>query len=387
MIILNNLQLINDGLKNIQLRNGKIIHISSDKIFFGNSNALQLYFENALAFPGLINSHDHLEFNFFPQLANRVYKNYMEWGGDIHMQNKNIINSVLKVPKHLRVEWGIYKNLLNGITTVVQHGEYFNLKHPLIDIFQHCYSLHSVTLEKHWKYKLNKPFSKNQPYVIHVGEGTDTGVFEEINELIKWNLFKRKLIAVHGVAMNTEQAKWFEALIWCPDSNFFLLNATANVNELKKETKILFGTDSTLSASWNIWEQLRLGRKTNMLPDEEIFNSLTCLPASVWNLQNTGTLSIGKNADVVVANMKDKNNLMNSFFLLNPEDILLVIRHGKVIVFDEILYPQLSRSISINEFSKVFISSAGKYVKGNLAALITHIKKFIPVVNFPIDVE
>ena len=64
--------------------------------------------------------------------------------------------------------------------------------------------------------------------------------------------------------MNVQQAKAFEALIWCPDSNFFLLNTTAKVDKLKKEVAILFGTDSTVSANWNAWEQIRLAQKTKM---------------------------------------------------------------------------------------------------------------------------
>ena len=34
-------------------------------------------FHNAIVFPGLINSHEHLDFNLFPQLGNKVYKNYV----------------------------------------------------------------------------------------------------------------------------------------------------------------------------------------------------------------------------------------------------------------------------------------------------------------------
>src|SRR3569833_2283595 len=75
-----------------------------------------LDFENAIVFPGLINSHDHLDFYLFPRLGNRIYGNYVEWSRDIHKADKDTIEKVLKVPKHLRVKWGIYKNLLAGVT-------------------------------------------------------------------------------------------------------------------------------------------------------------------------------------------------------------------------------------------------------------------------------
>ena len=70
--------------------------------FEGNS----IEFENAIAFPGLINSHDHLDFNLFPQTGNRIYNNYAEWGKDIHDQNKETINAVLKIPQHTQDSMG-----------------------------------------------------------------------------------------------------------------------------------------------------------------------------------------------------------------------------------------------------------------------------------------
>jgi cytosine/adenosine deaminase-related metal-dependent hydrolase len=387
-MVLKNIDIIGQRTaKHLRIAGHKIETITADEALLKiHKNEFEIDFNQAITFPGLINSHDHLEFNLFPQLANSTYRNYLDWGSDIHKKNKDAINSILKIPKYLRVEWGIYKNSLQGITTVVQHGEYFKLGNPLINIIQHSYSLHSVGLEKKWKYKLNRLFAKDQPFVIHIGEGTDTRAIEEINELIAWNLFKRKLIAVHGIAMNAEQAESFEALVWCPDSNLFLFNATAKVNDLKKKTKILFGTDSTLSANWNTWEQIRLAKKLDMLSDKEIFDSLTSTPAEVWGL-NAGILEEGKNADVVVAKMKTDMNHMSSFFGISPEDILLILQNGRIILFDEVLYVQLSNNIDMSRFSKIFINKACKYIYGNLNQLIKEIRKYSTDAKFPIEIE
>jgi cytosine/adenosine deaminase-related metal-dependent hydrolase len=384
MTVIHNIHTIQENIKDITLKEGKITGISSEEK--DDDNALHLYFDNAFVFPGLINSHDHLEFNLFPKLGNFIYNNYLEWGADIHQQDKDIINAVLKIPKHLRAEWGIYKNLLTGVTTVVQHGATFNLNAP-VDIFQHSFSLHSIGLEKQWKYRLNKLFTKNQPYVIHIGEGTDDVVFKEIDELIKWNFLKRKIIAVHGIAMNAVQAKAFDALIWCPDSNFFLYNATAQIDKLKKETNILFGTDSTVSADWNIWKQLRMARATGMLTDAELFNTLTSVPSLVWDLPTIGAIAENKNADMVIAKLKNTGDKLDSFFSLNPEDILLITKNERIILFDEQLFPQLKDHIQVSEYSKIFINHTGKFVKGNIPALMKEIKKYDPEIIFPVEVE
>src|SRR6187399_1350737 len=83
---------------NIKISEDKIQAVNPGKVLTKQNNSEQrIEFNKAISFPGLINSHDHLEFNLFPQLGNRVYNNYLEWGSDIHIQNKAIIESVLKI--------------------------------------------------------------------------------------------------------------------------------------------------------------------------------------------------------------------------------------------------------------------------------------------------
>ena len=359
--------------------------IHDEKVISGNSHANRLHFDDAIVLPGLINSHDHLDFNLFPRLGNLIYESYIDWGSDIQKQDKKTIEKILEIPKHLRVQWGIYKNLLNGVTTVVHHGEYLQIENPIIDVFQSCYSLHSVGREKNWKLKLNMPFAKHQPYVLHVGEGTNKESCEEINQLIHWNLFKRQLIGVHGVSMSFQQAKAFKALIWCPDSNFFLLGATAAIDQLKKQTKILFGTDSTVSASWNLWEQLRLARKTKLLSDGELIDTLTVSPASTWKLNAPGRMNKGNKADILIARIKDHDDLINGFFQVNPADILAVFKRGQIVLLDESLYQQGQQCLT-NDFTKVYIDGYCKYLKGNLAGLVKEIKIHLPDVHFPVEI-
>src|ERR1700750_3407338 len=129
-MILNNLRMaLTSEPVNIRTANDRIVKIQLSP-FEDMPGDLSIDFENAIVFPGLINSHDHLEFNLFPKLGNFVYKNYIEWGGDIFKQNKPAIDAIVKIPKQLRAEWGIIKNLLNGVTTVVQHGDHFDFDSP-----------------------------------------------------------------------------------------------------------------------------------------------------------------------------------------------------------------------------------------------------------------
>lgn len=362
------------------------ISISGDKIADAADNerpdTLQLVFNNAIAFPGFINSHDHLDFNLFPQLGDRVYQNYTEWGEYIHQNYQQQIAEVMQVPVSLRTEWGLYKNLLAGVTTVVNHGNNLRIKDSPITVIGGGQSLHSVRFEKQWKRRLNHPLKRSLPAVIHTGEGTDKAAADEIDQLINWNLLNRELIGIHGVAMTVKQARSFNALVWCPQSNYYLLGETAKINDLKKYAPILFGTDSTLTSNWNMWDHLRQARETGLLTDEELLTSLTITPAALWK-QPTGQLSPGYDADIVVARLKEATSTIQHVFNLNPDDLLLILHKGNVSLFDESLYSQLN--VVKEHYSKIAIGHTYKYVYGNLPGLMAEIKKHYPGAQFPVN--
>ncbi len=52
-----------------------------------------------LVLPGLINAHDHLQFALFPRLADPPYRNYIDWGTDIHDKYRDVIVKHRAVPK------------------------------------------------------------------------------------------------------------------------------------------------------------------------------------------------------------------------------------------------------------------------------------------------
>ena len=382
---LNNVKMIsNNEPVNLRINEGKIAEISSSALS-DTTNSLSLKFNNAIIFPGLINSHDHLDFNLFPQFGNQFYSNYTEWGKYIHEHYQDEIARTIAIPVELRSRWGVFKNLVCGVTTVVNHGEPSGLDSDLITIFEKHQCIHSVQLEKRWRFKLNNPFKSGLPVVTHVGEGDDWPSFREIDRLISWNLLNKKLIGVHGVMMSDTQAANFEALVWCPQSNYFLLNKTASVNLLKDYTNILFGTDSTLTGSWDIWAHLRTARKTALLSDETLFETFNQKPAKTWGL-NSGAIESGKDADLVVAKAKKNGSDFDTFYGITPEDLLLVIHKGNIRLFDETLSGQLNLH-DFDSFSRVYINGAGKYVQGDLPALMKEIKKYNPSVVFPVNIN
>jgi cytosine/adenosine deaminase-related metal-dependent hydrolase len=374
-MLLNNCHLLNGSRPvNIAIEGEKISSI-------GNSvkHDLKIHFENAMVLPGLINSHDHLDFNCYSPLGKEKYNNYTEWGHHIHKAYKKNIAAVLKIPKQLRTAWGMYKNLLAGVTTVVNHGAYLEMEHPLINIYQDSQNLHSIAFEKRWKWKLNNPALKYIACVIHTGEGVDERSHEEIDELIKFNLLNRKLIGIHGVAMDAVQAKKFKGVIWCPESNRLLLDRHADIKKLYDNTILAIGTDSTLTGNWNIWRHMRLARILNLVTDQQLFDMVTSSPAKLWDI-NRGSLLPGKDADIIVVKIKSRPT-WDSFYSIDPEDILMVMHKGKIRLIDE----EISDQFSHTSFYKIKTGQRIKYVEGDLPALMGAIKKYYPQMVFPIE--
>lgn len=385
-MLLNHLSIVNaDQPVNIAIYGEKIMSIGSGHEQ-SSSDPLQIYFSDAMAIPGLINSHDHLDFNCFSILGNRKYDHYTEWGKHIHEAHKENIREILRIPKKLRSAWGMYKNLLVGVTTVVNHGSKLDIENQLIDIFQETQNLHSVEYEKNWKWKLNNLIHFRKDCVIHTGEGTGKRSSDEIDQLIKYNLLGRNLIGVHGVSMNPDQAKHFKALVWCPESNKILLDHHARIHNLKTSTTIVFGSDSTLTGSWNIWKHLRLARTLQQVTDEELFGMITDTPARLWNL-NKGQLEPKKDADIVVLKMKNKSSGISELFNANPEDILLIVHKGQIRLFDKSLLSQLTNlPVNLFRYNQVNIHENIKFVEGDLPGLIGEIRKYHPNIHFPVEV-
>jgi cytosine/adenosine deaminase-related metal-dependent hydrolase len=383
-MVLKNLSIIGrKGLYNLLIDKGKIAGVFASGTAMPETSA-GLSFRDAIVLPGLINSHDHLDFNLFPMLGNRVYEDYMEWGQDIHARHKERIEQVLRIPQALRTRWGMYKNLLNGFTTVVNHGPVLDTgAEDIITVFQDCHCLHSLGTEKRWKWKLNGFRCREKPIVLHIGEGTNSVAAREADRLRRWNLFRRPIVGVHGVAMNERQAEALKALVWCPDSNFFLYHQTAPINWLKRRLPILFGTDSTLSATWNGWEQLRLASQQHMLTDEELLDSLTGITAAIWGLPMVGKIGMGYQADLVITKPVDPD----SVFATNPEDLLLVMHRGHIRLFDSSLAASLAvGGFGMGGFNRVMVGGSIKYVQGDLPGLIREIVHFDPEAALPVTI-
>ena len=166
-------------------------------------------------------------------------------------------------------------------------------------------------------------------------------------------------------------------------SGYFLFNNTADIETLKKHVPVLFGTDSTLTSDWNIWDHIRTARINKSLNDAELFGSLSSEPAEIWDL-NSGIIAPLRNADLVISKNKEDHSDFDSFYSNNPEDLLMVICNGKIQMLDaELLKVIPENYLSTSQYSCISFNNSQKLVPKDLMEIVNDINKYNSGIKFP----
>ncbi len=350
--------------------------ISGGRVYTGQALAgsVGLDLGPVIAFPGLVNSHDHLEFNCYPALGNPPYEQDSEWFRDVQENFAEVIGDIEALPLPDRIAWGIAKNLISGVTAVLHHGPYHEavFEGCPLDVVRGFHFIHSVHGQDGWRRELLK-FWKGRPVVAHVGEGVSEEARREAARFFAANRLNRDIVAVHGVCLGPEQARGLKALIWCPQSNLHLFGQTANVAALAAETEILFGTDSSISARGSLWDHLRRVRGDGLLPDGQLFAALTSAPRKVWDLGGSGRLEDGAALDFVLARRHHEDPWV-SFFGLRPADILLVVRGGRILLADaDAVADNPALEGGLGDHGRLRLAACDKYLPAGLVAAISRL--------------
>src|SRR5215475_10788265 len=108
----------------IEIENGRVTRVTPSTRATTANGCINVNLDGYLVLPGLINAHDHLEFNLFPRLGNGPYPNATAWAREIYRPDADPVRHHLSIPKSNRLEWGGLKNLLSGVTTVMHHNPY-----------------------------------------------------------------------------------------------------------------------------------------------------------------------------------------------------------------------------------------------------------------------
>jgi cytosine/adenosine deaminase-related metal-dependent hydrolase len=265
-----------------------------------------------LLFPGLINAHDHLEFNLFPKSGKRNYASFEEWAKDIYHPEHSPLKEHLAVPKSARLWWGAVKNLLSGVTTVCHHNPFeadlFTSSFPVQVVSRYGWA-HSLAMGKNvtGAFRSTPP---DCPFIIHLAEGTDSKSRAEIFELNRLGALDSRTVIVHGVGLDAEGHKLLQrrgaGLVWCPTSNLFTLGKTLDCDVVNGNPRIALGSDSALTAEGDLLDEIPVAMGSGGLSEEVVYSMVTTRPAELLRLcDGEGNFRISARADLFAIKDRD----------------------------------------------------------------------------------
>jgi hypothetical protein len=315
--------------------------------YAAQSDCSEIDLSGLLVLPGLINAHDHLEFALFPRLGNPPYRNYIDWGIDIHNTFPDVIAKHRAVPKSIRVWWGGIRNLLCGATTVSHHNPlYPELQRddfPVRVIQQYGWA-HSFALGGDL-HAARAATPQNCAFIMHACEGVDDKARSELWDIDRLRLLDASTVLVHGLAIDRDGVALMidrgTALIVCPSSNNFLFGKLPDLSVLGKIDNVAIGNDSPLTAEGDILEEIKYAIRHCNLPAHLAYRMVTDAPAEILRLQDSeGSLKVSGVADLIVVRDTEEG-AADRLRTLSMVDIELVMLGGRVQLASEQILERL----------------------------------------------
>jgi cytosine/adenosine deaminase-related metal-dependent hydrolase len=261
--------------------------------------------------PGLINSHDHLQLNSLPSFeVRKPYRHVRDWIAEVDTRRRTDphFEAGVAVPRDERLLLGALKNLLSGVTTVAHHD-------PLYAFLTHEDCPVAVVRDYGWSHSLYidgepavvesyRSTPADWPWIVHAAEGLNSEAADEFERLDALGCIKTNSLLVHGIALDSRQrarlAAAGAALVWCPSSNMRLFGRTAQVRDLAARQRVALGTDSRLSGSRDLLEELRLAADLGEIAEEDLEGLVTHVAANLLQLRDRGALRAGLRADLLI---------------------------------------------------------------------------------------
>ena len=343
-----------------------------------------------LVFPSPINAHDHLLGSWAPRIGEGPYRNVYEWLDLLHAPSHPGRKERDGNPGDEVYMLGAYKNLCGGAASVVDHyvrkEDGFWEQYP-IRIFHRFGRTWTMREETGWGGPIEEELDaagEKLPYIIHISEGVDEETAGELKRLAERGGVRSNSLLVHGVAFTDSDMDVISesgaSVAWCPASNMFLYERTLDVAQaLRRGINICIGTDSALSGTGNILEEVRFGADTyrkmygEPLDGNVLFEMLTCNAAKALLVEDElGRLNPGCLADLLITEPKSDDPVA-SFLETRPDDIDLLLVGGRP-AFGSARHEELfKRQCEI--YSSVSVGGKEKLVIGDVPGLLGGIEK------------
>ncbi len=289
------------------LRDGRITHMASDSFSLrARSGDTEIDLSGFLLMPGLVNAHDHLQFALYPRLADPPYRNYIDWGTDIHKNFPDVIARHHSIPKDVRLWWGGLRNLLCGVTTVCHHDPLWaepQREDFPVRVVQRYGWAHSLALGGDLL-RAHSATPEGSVFIIHACEGVDERSRQELFELDRLGLLDAGTALVHGLAIDDAGVALLKErqvrLIVCPSSNMFLYGTLPDMALLGMIENVSLGNDSPLTAAGDLLDEVRFTMDACGIASDTAYRMVTEAPAAVLRLSDAeGTIKVSGRADLI----------------------------------------------------------------------------------------
>lgn len=321
--------------------------------------------------PGLINSHDHISFaNNTPKgHGTERYEHRHDWRKGIRGHTKISTQGGAKETAVLAAE---LRFVMSGATSTASSGGESGL---LRNVDDPALRESGLVLQPAFydTFPLNDSdgdlvasgctytggvspatVDKQNSYLPHIAEGIDAPALNELVCTTDATGFPAKFFmkpqtsVIHGIAARPAEIKVMaeakSILIWSPRSNIDLYGNTAPVVMYDHMgVAIALGTDWLPSGSMNIERELKCADELNQkhfgkhFSDKQLWQMVTVNAALATGMGSTlGKLQVGYTADIAIfENKKGAANAYRAIIDATPEDVVMVMRGGRVLYGDQ----------------------------------------------------
>lgn len=370
------------------IQNGRIReHFQLDS---EDPSILNLNLHGFFVFPGLINGHDNLLASYYPFKGNTEqegkkdgmnpsYLNWLVW--DNELKASSLFRERMNLDISDLYQLGSYRNILSGVTTVVDHIPSYvrkpfenNLLPRLLNDFGISHSCCSYSLQ--WGNGIRQEYQyaaeRKLPYVIHIAEGFDEESKLSLQKLDEEGALGEYTVLIHGLSLSEYDldriAKAKSHLVCCPVSNHWIYNSSPPIAKaLDRGINVCLGSDAAMYGSTNLLEDMRASSRNYSkasgkdLSAKTILEMVTSNPAAAFQLKNHGSLAVNSIADFFVLKGKYPQDPFRSFAEAEIPEIFLVVRDGYPLYGDASLEKIFSvQDIELDHFS---IHGSDKVVK------------------------
>ena len=324
--------------------------------------------------PGLINTHDHITFtqnNPYTDTGVR-YDDRQQWRKGLDGKPKIASSGGASADQ---IRWGELRFLMGGATSIVGSGGQPGLLRNLDSANQEGLNQKPVNFDT---FPLDdsggtrrtgdcnyggdgttpSSIANDDAYEPHTSEGVNatarneflcqsSEVYDAMAPGVSTNLVLGKTAMIHAIGLQPADYGAMAAagtgLIWSPRSNITLYGETARVSVAARVgVEIALGTDWMPSGSMNMLRELACAdsfNKTylnNYFGDVDLWKMVTVNAASLTATDDViGVLAPGKIADITIFKRNAKPPF-RAVIEANPEDVVLVMRGGKVLYGDDV---------------------------------------------------